>query len=91
MFVLNDGPPVASALGALGVGALVLGYVLFRGAPTLFDDSLVRLLAGRPDSADFGPTPVFAALFVIVNIHHYLMDAVLWRRDNPQMRYLRDG
>jgi hypothetical protein len=34
-------------------------------------------------------TPFFAAFFVVVNLHHYLMDTVIWRRDNPEMRYLR--
>jgi hypothetical protein len=38
-----------------------------------------------------GPTPFFAAIFVIVNIHHYLMDHVIWRRDNPETRYLREA
>ena len=35
-----------------------------------------------------GPTPYFAALYAFVNIHHYFMDYVIWRRDNPQTRYL---
>jgi hypothetical protein len=26
-----------------------------------------------------------------VNIHHYFMDWVIWRRDNPQTRYLAYG
>ena len=41
-----------------------------------------------PDA--LGETPYFAAIFVIVNIHHYFMDHVIWRRDNPDTRYLRD-
>jgi len=24
-----------------------------------------------------------------VNIHHYFMDHVIWRRDNPDTRFLR--
>jgi len=27
---------------------------------------------------------------VFVNIHHYFMDNVIWRRDNPDMRFLRN-
>jgi len=27
---------------------------------------------------------------VVVNIHHYFMDHVIWRRDNPDTRYLRE-
>jgi hypothetical protein len=27
---------------------------------------------------------------VIVNIHHYFMDNVIWRRDNRDTQYLRE-
>lgn len=37
-----------------------------------------------------GETPYFAAIYLFVNIHHYFMDYVMWRRDIWQMRYLRD-
>jgi hypothetical protein len=30
-----------------------------------------------------------AASYVVVNIHHYFMDSVIWRRENPDMRYLQ--
>ena len=33
----------------------------------------------------------FAAIFLFVNIHHYFMDHVVWRRENPDTRYLREG
>jgi hypothetical protein len=36
-----------------------------------------------------GPTPFFAAFFVIVNIHHYFMDHAIWRREHPETRFLR--
>jgi hypothetical protein len=36
-----------------------------------------------------GATPYFAALYTFVNLHHYFMDHVIWRRDNPLTRYLR--
>ena len=35
-----------------------------------------------------GPTPYFAALYAVVNIHHFFMDTVIWRRENPRTRYL---
>ena len=35
-----------------------------------------------------GETPYFAAIFVFVNIHHYFMDFVIWRRENPRTRHL---
>ena len=83
------GRPVSARLGVLAVSALGLGWLLFRGAPTFLDDVFVphsrRLAALEP----LGATPFFAAFFVVVNIHHYLMDYVIWRRDNPETRYLR--
>ena len=34
-------------------------------------------------------TPYFAAIFTVLNLHHYFMDFVIWRRDNAETRYLR--
>jgi hypothetical protein len=85
------GRPTAVRLGFLALSALALGWLLFRGAPSLLDALYVpRKLRGTPQGA-LGVTPFFAAFFVIVSIHHYFMDAVIWRRDNPDMRYLRDA
>ena len=36
-----------------------------------------------------GPTPFIAAFFVFLNVHHYFMDFVVWRRENPNTRWLR--
>ncbi len=73
-------------LGILAVSALGLGWVLFHGAPWFLDDGLVR---PRDREGPLGPTPYFAAIYAFVNIHHYFMDFVIWRRDNPLTRYLR--
>jgi hypothetical protein len=86
----REGPPwferaAGARLGMLAVGALGLGWVLFHGAPSVLDDLLVPR---RSRLTDMGATPYFAALFALVNIHHYVMDAVIWRRDNPATRYL---
>jgi hypothetical protein len=80
------GRPAAVQLGFLAVSALALGWVLFRGAPEYLDG-----IFSRPQAAidDMGPTPFFAAFFVVVNIHHYFMDHVIWRRENPDTRWLR--
>jgi hypothetical protein len=87
----REGPPwfdvsAKVRLGILAVSALALGFVLFHGAPAALDDALV---SRRMRRSDLGPTPYFAALYAIVNIHHYFMDYVIWRRDNPLTRYLR--
>jgi hypothetical protein len=71
-------------LGLLAASALALGWVLFHGAPWALDGAVSR----RDRGAALGPTPYFAALYTFVNIHHYFMDNVIWRRENPLTRYL---
>ncbi len=86
----REGPPwfepSAARLGILAASALGLGWVLFHGAPWALDDGLV---SRRDRWSSLGPTPYFAALYAFVNIHHYFMDYVIWRRENPRTRYLR--
>jgi hypothetical protein len=83
------GRPVAVRLGALALSAVGLAWLLFRGAPGFLDTAFVpRARGGAVDA--LGETPFFAAFFVVVNIHHYFMDHVIWRRDNPDTRYLRE-
>jgi hypothetical protein len=83
------GRPVAVRVGALAVSAVALGWVLLHGAPSFFDAALVPRGLGGP-LHPLGETPVFAAIFVVVNVHHYFMDHVIWRRENPDTRYLRE-
>jgi hypothetical protein len=88
--VANAGPfspPPTARLAALGLSALGLGFALFHGVPGLLDATLVPA-ATRGVTNELGPAPFAAAFFVVVNIHHYFMDTVLWRRDNPETRYL---
>lgn len=80
------GKPVATVLGAWAAGAILLGLVLFHLAPGALDALLVDPRAGR--FSDLGPTPYFAAGYTIVNLHHYFMDFVIWRRENPETQYL---
>jgi hypothetical protein len=88
----REGPPwfersVGARLGGLGLSALLLGWLLFHIGPSLLDGALAP--RGKLALGPLGPTPYFAALYAFVNIHHYCMDAVLWRRENPEMRYLQ--
>lgn len=84
------GRPVAVRLALVALGALGLGFLLFRFLPTFFDDAFVPRWKREPTAEALGPTPFFAAFFVAVNLHHYVMDAVLWRKENPATRWLRD-
>jgi hypothetical protein len=82
------GRPVAVRLGFLAVSALALGWLLFRGLPAYLDGIFV--VPRRDGVSDaLGETPFFAAFFVVVNIHHYFMDNAIWRRDNPDTRFLQ--
>ena len=81
------GRPVAIVLGGWAAGALGLGLLLFHLLPSALDAALVDARSAR--LSDLGPTPYFAALFTFVNLHHYFMDFVIWRRENAEMRYLR--
>ncbi|MBV9945272.1 MAG: hypothetical protein JOZ69_00300 [Myxococcales bacterium] len=89
----REGPPwfetsAGTRLGILAVSALGLGWVLFHAAPSTLDDLLV---ARRDRSSAMGATPYFAAIYTFVNIHHFVMDSVIWRRENPETRYLRSA
>jgi hypothetical protein len=83
------GRPTALRLGILAVSAIALGWVLFRGVPGFLDSSLVLASTPGDRTLSLGETPYFAAIFVFVNIHHYFMDTVIWRRENPETRHLR--
>jgi hypothetical protein len=78
-------PSVGARLGMLTLSAVGLGWLLFHGLPSALDHGLVTREIAR---SALGATPYFSALYAFVNIHHFVMDAVLWRRDNPITRYL---
>lgn len=83
-----SGPPefrsVARSLVTLALGAVALGWLLFRAVPSWLDGSLVLIDAIDP----LGTTPYLAAIGTFVNLHHYFMDWVIWRRENPEIRHL---
>ncbi|MCI0342407.1 MAG: hypothetical protein L0216_14905 [Planctomycetales bacterium] len=64
--------------------ALVLGALAFVAIPRLLDARLPY------DRDRYGPTLALALITLFINIHHYLIDNVIWRRDDPDVRrYLR--
>jgi hypothetical protein len=82
------GPPVRTRLAVLALSAVALGWAQFRGVPSLLDASVASTWASESAARSLGATPFFAAFFIVVNLHHYFMDNVIWRRDNPETRYL---
>ena len=81
------GRPAAQEVGTLAAMAIGLGWLLFHGAPE-FLDGLFALRSPNAAETSLGATPYFAVLFAFVNIHHYFMDTVIWRRENPETRHL---
>jgi hypothetical protein len=62
---------------------LVLGLVGFWGAPMLLD----RIVPY--DSEVFGTALFLFMFWIFINVHHYFLDNVMWRRENPEMgKYL---
>jgi hypothetical protein len=88
----HEGPPTfgrppSTVLGAWLCASIVLGVVLLHWLPGTLDAALVDERVAR--FSELGATPYFAAIFAFVNLHHYFMDAALWRRENAEMQYLR--
>lgn len=65
--------------GFVGLGIL-LGYVGFWGAPELFQATVPY------DRAMFGGTAFMFVFWIFINLHHYFLDNVMWRSQNPDMR-----
>jgi len=74
---------LCSAPGMLArfvVTGTVLGFAGFWLVPILFD-----VFPGY-DQAVFGPTVALFIAWTFINIHHYFIDNVTWRRENPETR-----
>jgi hypothetical protein len=72
--------PIAIRFAKFVATAIVLGWVGFIGLPVAFEIGL------SPDPAVWGPS-VFVFIFMMwINIHHYFIDNVIWRRDNEDVR-----
>jgi hypothetical protein len=90
----EQGPPsfkgsVGLRVSTLAGSAIGLGWLLLRGAPSWLDGALALHESSDPaEMAVIGPTPYLAAFVTFVNIHHYFMDYVIWRREQPETRHL---
>lgn len=92
---MNFGPPVWGRLGLFFLTACVLAYLGFNGIPTWMDDNFVATVAKNGENPEVSPiglgaTPYLAAFSTFINIHHYFMDHVIWRRENPDTKFLRN-
>lgn len=78
----RDGAPLWHLIFALGMG--LLGYLMFDGIPGALDRSLPQ--------GEWGTPQTFLTVFVLfVNIHHYFIDNVIWRRDFGDLQLHLNG
>ena len=62
---------------------LILGYVGFWGAPKFLQTAIPY------DLEVFGATAFLFVFWIFINVHHYFLDNVMWRRTNPDVaKYL---
>jgi hypothetical protein len=88
------GASVYRRLGLFFASSVGLGWLAFNGVPGFLDEHLVATTASMgPDpevsTVTLGVTPYVAAFGTFINIHHYFLDHVIWRRENPDTRFLK--
>jgi hypothetical protein len=83
------GPRAWQRVSFLAATSVALGWFLLHGFPELLDGARLSFHRHAHERlGDLGATPYFAAFFAFVNIHHYAMDSVIWRRENKDTRHL---
>lgn len=67
-------------LAVFALSAVLLGYIGFWGLPLL-------LTAVVPhDEIVFGSSLFLFVGWIFINVHHYFLDTVMWRRENPDTK-----
>lgn len=76
--------PVWAQVARVAAIALIFGSICFHFLPDWMDGKF-----GNAQAAYGGL--IFAAMFTaFINIHHFAMDNVMWRKGNPDMRFLKN-
>jgi heme A synthase len=71
--------PAAALLSFLLIG-FVAGYLGFWGVPSQLDSAVPY------ETTVFGPTLFMFIFWIFINVHHYFIDNVIWRGENPDTR-----
>lgn len=62
------------------LASVITGGLFFHFIPKLLDTSITY------DTKVFGPQLFMFSFHIFLNIHHYFIDAAIWRRDNENVR-----
>lgn len=68
----------AKMLGFALLG-VTLGFLGFFGLPSILQSNVET-------DAVFGPTLFMFVFWIFINVHHYFLDSVMWRRENPDTK-----
>jgi hypothetical protein len=60
--------------------SVAVGYYMFWEAPAWLDANITY------DKQVFGYSLFFFLFWIFINIHHYLLDTVMWRKGNPEVK-----
>lgn len=74
----GEGKPNTMPIVRFALLAVVLGGLGFWLLPSFLDHHVIY------DTAKFGPYAFLFMFWVFINIHHYVIDNVIWRRENPE-------
>jgi hypothetical protein len=67
-------------IGGFFFGSIILGALAFSAIPSALDTLPII------NRALFGATPFVFFATVFINIHHYFIDNVIWKGNNPEIR-----
>ena len=62
------------------LSGVILGFAGFWGLPIMLNATIPY------DDAVFGSTLFLFVGWIFINVHHYFLDTVMWRRENPDTR-----
>lgn len=76
---LGDEEPRRRTFGVVVLAGL-MGYLGFWAIPGFLDDALGF------DRVALGLTPFMFVAWIFINVHHYFVDNVIWRSENPDTK-----
>ena len=65
-------------LARFSILAIILGFMGFWFLPSFLDAQIAY------STAEFGSNAFMFMFWIFLNIHHYVIDSVIWRRENPE-------